>query len=159
MRASLLVLVLLAAGCSTPAPTPAATSPFEFTDVRREELLAAREAVWRSWFTNDTAQLARLLPANLLAIPPQGDGWQTLKEVLAESQGFAASGGKLVRLEFPRTEIQVFGTIAVIYSSYLFETEAGGQKNVLKGRVTEVFEFVNGAWLNPSWHMDDDGGA
>lgn len=112
--------------------------------------------MWRSWFANDTVQLAALLPANLIAIPPEGDGWQTLKDALAESRGFAITGGKLVRLEFPRTEIQVFGTVAVVYSSYLFETEVGGQRNVLKGRVTEVFEFVDGKWVNPSWHMDND---
>ncbi|MBL8960099.1 MAG: nuclear transport factor 2 family protein [Gemmatimonadetes bacterium] len=157
MRVLLIALALLVGGCSTPAPTPAAAPAFEFTDARRQELLVAREAVWRSWFANDTVQLAALLPANLLAIPPEGDGWQTLKEVLAESRGFAASGGKLVRLEFPRTEIQVFGTVAVVFSSYLFETQAGGQTNVLKGRVTEVFEYVNGRWVNPSWHMDNDG--
>ncbi len=155
MRLSILAFSFALSACTTGAP-PASSATFEFTDARRAELLTAREAVWRSWFANDTAQLARLLPANLLAIPPQGDGWQSLKEVLAESRGFAASGGKLVRLEFPRTEIQVFGPVAVVYSTYLFETETGGQANTLTGRVTEVFEWVDGRWVNPSWHMDND---
>jgi hypothetical protein len=153
------VAALILVGCAAPSPNPASSGApaFEFTETRRAELLVAREAVWRSWFANDSTQLARLLPANLLAIPPQGDGWQSLKEVFAESRGFVASGGKLLRLEFPRTEMQVFGSVAVVFSSYLFETEVGGRKNLLKGRVTEVFEYVNGAWVNPSWHMDDDG--
>jgi ketosteroid isomerase-like protein len=158
MHRPVIVAALILVGCTAPAPNPASSGApaFEFTDARRAELLVAREAVWRSWFANDTAQLARLLPANLLAIPPQGEGWQSLREVLAESRGFVATGGKLLRLEFPRTEIQVFGPVAVIFSSYLFETEAGGTRNVLTGRVTEVFEFVNGGWVNPSWHMDND---
>lgn len=157
MRPHHLLLVLALGGCNSSSPAPATSTPtFAFTETRRQELLTAREAVWRSWFANDTVQLAALLPANLIAIPPEGDGWQTLKDALAESRGFAITGGKLVRLEFPRTEIQVFGTVAVVYSSYLFETEVGGQRNVLKGRVTEVFEFVDGKWVNPSWHMDND---
>lgn len=154
MRFSALLLAVSLTSCSAPARAPSA---FEFTDARRQELLVAREAVWRSWFSNDTLQLRQLLPDNLIAIPPEGDGWQSLALTMAESRGFAASGGKLVRLEFPRTEIQVFGTLAVIYSSYLFETEVGGQKNTLKGRVTEVFEWRDGRWVNPSWHMDNDG--
>lgn len=140
--------------CAAPAPPP--EPGFALTETRRAELLQAREAVWRAWFAGDTVQLRQLLPDNLVAIPPQGDGWQGLREVMAESRGFAATGGTLVRLEFPRTEIQSFGTTAVIFSSYRFETATNGQSSTLRGRVTEVFEFRDGRWVNASWHMDND---
>jgi len=38
----------------------------------------------------------------------------------------AKSGGKFIKLEFPKTEIQVYGPTAVIYSDYAYELEAGG---------------------------------
>jgi hypothetical protein len=36
---------------------------------------------------------------------------------------FHATGGKLVRLEFPRTEIQHLGDVAIVWSGYVVETE------------------------------------
>ena len=59
-----------------------------------------------------------------------------------------------MRLEFPKTEIQVYGFTAVVYSNYVYEIEQDGKRSVNSGRVTEVFVSRNGAWVNPSWHMD-----
>jgi hypothetical protein len=70
------------------------------------------------------------------------------------SARFAASGGKLVRLELPKTEIQAYGQTAIVYSNYVYEIEQGGKRSAHSGRVTEVFVFGNDAWVNPSWHMD-----
>jgi len=70
------------------------------------------------------------------------------------SARFAAGGGKLIRLEFPKTEIQAYGYAAIVYSNYVYEIEQGGARSVNSGRVTEVFVYRNGAWVNPSWHMD-----
>jgi hypothetical protein len=61
-----------------------------------------------------------------------------------------------VRLEFPRTEIQHFGHVAIIYSQYLVETEVGGKRKVETGRVTEIFVWRNGQWTNPGWHTDSE---
>ena len=65
-----------------------------------------------------------------------------------------SGGGRLVRLEFPRVEIQSYGDVAVIYSQYIFETEAKGERKTSSGRATEVFLRKNGRWINPGWHMD-----
>jgi hypothetical protein len=67
---------------------------------------------------------------------------------------FAKDGGKLVKLEFPKTEIQVYGFTAVVYSSYLYELENRGKRAQQSGRVTEVFVLRKGQWVNPGWHMD-----
>ena len=67
---------------------------------------------------------------------------------------FAKSGGKLVKLEFPKTEIQVFGYTAIVYSDYSYELEVGGQKINQAGRVTEIFVNRKGKWVNPGWHLD-----
>ena len=42
---------------------------------------------------------------------------------------FHAKGGSLVRLEFPRTEVQRFGDVAIVWSSYIVEIEVAGNDN------------------------------
>ena len=74
--------------------------------------------------------------------------------VLDGSTQFAKSGGKLLKLEFPKTEIQVYGFTAVVYSNYAYELETGGQRMNQTGRVSEVFVLRKGQWVNPGWHMD-----
>jgi ketosteroid isomerase-like protein len=120
----------------------------------KKSLLEAREAVWRAFFAGDRATLEKLLPAELVAIDPGGGEWSNRQKVFEGSAQFAASGGKLVRLEFPKTEIQVYGYTAIVYSNYLYEIDRGGSRSTNTGRVTEVFVNHNGQWVNPSWHMD-----
>jgi hypothetical protein len=109
--------------------------------------------VWRAYFAGDRAALEKLLPEELVTLEPGGN-WGNRKAVFDGSAAFAAAGGKLVRLEFPKTEMQVYGYTAILYSTYVYEIEAGGKQSTNSGRVTEVFVYHNGAWVNPSWHMD-----
>ena len=120
----------------------------------KKSLLDAREAVWRAYFAGDRTTLEKLLPPELLTLDASGGDWGNRKQVLDGSAQFAAGGGKLVRLVFPKTEIQAYGSTAIIYSNYTFEVEQGGKRSENSGRVTEVFVYRNGAWVNPSWHMD-----
>ena len=128
-------------------------TPRTLGDSEKKRLLDAREAVWRAYFAGDRGALEKLLPEELLTMEPGGD-WGNRGAVLDGSARFAAGGGKLVRLEFPKTEIQVYGSTAIVYSSYVYEIEQGGRRPVNSGRVTEVFVNRNGKWINPSWHMD-----
>ena len=128
--------------------------PQTLSEADRKSLLVAREAVWRGFFGNDKAALEKLIPQELLVIEPSGSEFGTRSAVMAASEQFARSGGKLVRLEFPKTEIQCYGSTAVIYSTYSYETEVNGQRHTSAGRVTEVFVRRNGQWVNPGWHMD-----
>lgn len=127
----------------------------ELSESQKTRLLAAREELWRAWFANDREKLNRMLPEDTLAIN-SGDGpWQDRAAILEGAQQFAASGGKLVRLEFPRTEIRMYGYTAILYTTYLIETESGqGEKHTSSGRATEVFVLRDGKWVNPGWHMD-----
>ncbi len=118
----------------------------------KQELLAAREAVWRSWFAND-ARLPDLVPAEVIAIE-QSEKWKNRDDVLAGSKDFAANGGKLVRLEFPETEIQMYGYTAILYTKYVCEIETNGRRSTLSGRATEVFVNRQGKWVNVGWHLD-----
>ncbi|MGC1685814.1 MAG: nuclear transport factor 2 family protein [Candidatus Acidiferrales bacterium] len=119
----------------------------------KKDLLSAREAVWRSWFANDSPRLAELVPAELIAID-QSDKWENRDEVLAGAKDFAGKGGKLVRLEFPQTEIQMYGYTAILYSKYLYEIELDGKRSTQSGRATEMFVNREGTWVNVGWHLD-----
>lgn len=118
------------------------------------DLLAVREAVWRSWFAGDIQALKKLVPENTIAINSGEEKWQNQTEIFEEATQFHASGGKLIRLEFPRTEIQRFGNVAVLYSKFQYEIESNGKRSTSSGRATEVFVLANGQWTNPGWHTD-----
>lgn len=51
---------------------------------------------------------------------------------------FHASGKKLVRLEFPHTEVQHFGDVAIVCSTFVVETEENGKRESSSGRATEL---------------------
>ena len=120
----------------------------------RERILAAREKVWRAWFANDRATLEKLIPAEVIAIDTGGEGWSDRAAVLAGAQRFAESGGKLVKLEFPKTEIQVYGNTVLIYTTYVYETEVNGKRTTASGRATEMFVRRGDELVNVGWHMD-----
>ena len=124
-------------------------------DQMKKRLLDAREAVWRAYFAGDRATLEKLIPEETVAIEAgDNNNWSNRQTILDGSAQFAKGGGKLVKLEFPKTEIQVYGFTAVVYSNYAYELEAGGQHINQTGRVTEVFVLRKGQWVNPGWHMD-----
>ncbi|HKB64669.1 MAG TPA: nuclear transport factor 2 family protein [Pyrinomonadaceae bacterium] len=130
------------------------SAPRPLGDQMRLRLLDTREAVWRAFFAGDRATLEKLIPEETVAIEAGDNNWSNRQSILDNSTQFAKSGGKLVKLEFPRTEIQVYGFTAMVYSNYVYELEVGGQHVNRSGRVTEVFVLRNGQWVNPGWHMD-----
>ncbi len=115
------------------------------------DLLKSREAVWRAWFASDQKTLEELVPGDSIAINSSDNDWQDQAEILRSAAEFRAEGGKLVRLEFPRTEIRHYGDVAILYSHYLFETDVAGKHSVTAGLATEVFVLRNGRWTNPGW--------
>jgi ketosteroid isomerase-like protein len=122
-------------------------------DQMKKRLLDAREAIWRAFFAGDRATLEKLLPEETLAIEAGDNNWSNRQKILDDAVEFAKNG-RLLKLEFPKTEIQMYGFTAVLYSNYSYELEAGGQKINRSGRVTEVFVLRKGQWVNPGWHMD-----
>jgi ketosteroid isomerase-like protein len=130
------------------------SAPSTVSPQLRQQILDAREKVWRAWFTNDQAHLAEAIPEDAVAINADSDDWADRAAILAGAKQFAASGGKLVRLEFPRTEIQMYGRTVVIYTSYVFEIEVSGQKSTQSGRGTETFVIRGGQLVNTGWHLD-----
>lgn len=118
------------------------------------DLLKTREMVWRAWFADQTGTLQALVPSDTLVISAGEHDWKRQADVLRAADEFHASGGKLLSLEFPRTEVQHFGDVAVIWSEYKLELETNGKRSSSSGRVTEIFVKRDGHWVNPGWHTD-----
>jgi ketosteroid isomerase-like protein len=138
-------VITLLAGC---------TAGFAANPDSSSDLLRVREAVWRSWFANDAKTLRQLVPPETIVISAGEKQWKHQAAVLQSAAQFRADGGKLIRLEFPRTEIQHFGDVAILYSEYTVETEMRGKRSVSSGRATEIFVLHDGHWTNPGWHTD-----
>jgi len=120
----------------------------------RRQILDAREAVWKAYFSNDRAALEKLIPEEAIAINEGSEAWANRDAIMADAQRFADSGAKLVRLEFPRTDIQVYGNTFILYTSYLYEIEAQGKRSISKGRGTEIFVRRGNTLINTGWHLD-----
>lgn len=121
-----------------------------------EELLRTRETVWRAWFAGDTKTLTELVPAGTIVMSGGEAKWKNQADVLQSAAEFHAKGGKLIRLEFTRTEVQHFGNVAIVWSSYSLELEVDGKRSSGASRVTEIFVWQNGHWTNPGWHTDPE---
>jgi hypothetical protein len=123
-------------------------------DEERTSLLAARDAVWRAWFAGDTTALAALVPSELVTIESSSNAFGTYESARADSRRFAASGAKLTRLVFPRTEFQAYGNTAVLYTTYEMDIRSSdGRTRTERGAGTEVFVQRDGRWLNTGWQL------
>lgn len=122
----------------------------------RAELMKAREAVWRAWFGGDEAALRRLLPPETIALASGPDGWTTRDAIVKSSVEFHRSGGTLAKLEFPRTDVQQYGATAILYTSYVFETETKGKKASERGKAVEIFVRQQNGWVNSGWQLTPD---
>jgi hypothetical protein len=130
------------------------TMPASVTPQVRQQILDARESVWRAYFSNDRAALERLIPEETIAINAGTEKWADRASILAGAKAFAESGAKLARLEFPKTEMQVYGNVIILYTTFLYEIEKDGKRTTASGRGTEVFVRRKGQLVNSGWHLD-----
>ena len=146
-----IVAVLLLALTTLLSSARAQTKP---TSAERKELLEVRKLVWESYFYNDQAKLKELIGEDFITINPGEQHWQNRDEFVAGAKAFVDHKGKLVSLSFPRTEIQTFGDVAVLYSLVQITMESGGKRESLSCRSTEIFQKRGGLWVNTGAHVD-----
>lgn len=127
------------------------STPVKVGEQTKKFILDAREQVWRAWFSNDRAKLEGMIPDEAIAIETGNPNWENRAAILEGAKSFAESGSKLVRLEFPRTEIQIYGNAIILYTSYLFETEKDGKKQTTIGSGMETFVQRDGKLINTGW--------
>ncbi len=119
-----------------------------------KQLLQVRDSVWRAWFSNDVKTLHALVPPDTIVISGGERNWKHQADVFRSAAEFQSGGNRLIRLEFPHTEIQHFGDVAIVWSDYLVETDSHGKRAVSTGRASEIFVRHDGHWINPGWHTD-----
>jgi len=136
---------------ATPNAAASATST-TIDDATRSQVLAARDAIWRAWFANDTVALARLLPRSTTA--GEGGGWETRDEILEGSRRSASSGRRLVGIRFDDTRLHAQGNVVVVFSTYTMELEDKGQRSTVSGSASEIFvRTADGVWQNAFWYL------
>jgi ketosteroid isomerase-like protein len=155
------VMYLHVAACVFVATFILLTAPLSFAQAQttpapaeRKELLGVRQLVWESYFLNDQAKLRELIGNDFITMNPADQHWQNRDEFLAGANAFAEHQGKLVSLSFPRTEIQDFGDVAILYSLVQITMESQGKRESLSCRSTEIFQKRNGGWVNTGAHVD-----
>lgn len=120
-------------------------------DATRSQVLAARDAIWRAWFANDTVALTRLLPRSTTA--GEGGGWETRDEIVEASRRSASSGLRLVAIRFDDTRMHAQGNVVVVFSNYTMELESQGRRSTVTGSASEIFVRTDGVWQNPFWYL------
>ena len=118
----------------------------------KKSLETARESVWRAFFANDRATLEKLLPEELVVVSGP-EGVANRNAIFAQAEASAKNGTKLVSITFPKTEMQVYGRTAILYGTYQLELSRDGKSTKRGGKLTEVFVFRKGQWVNPGWHL------
>ena len=131
------------------------SAPWFLGEDEKKDLLAVREAVWRDWFAGNTGGLGRVLAPELITIEHGSGSFGSLKSNLDASRGFAASGGKLTRLVFPRTEFQAYGATVILYTTFEMDlVGADGKSQTEQGAATEVFvRQPGGGWSHTGWQL------
>jgi len=129
--------------------------PATLNDQAKQEILKAREAVWRAWFAGDREKLEKMIPDEAVAINGADKNWGNRSIILDGAKRFFESGGKLTRLEFPRTEIQLYGSTIILFTSYSYDTEQNGKKSTVIGNGVETFVRRNGSIVNTGWILSD----
>lgn len=117
---------------------------------RHRALLRARDDVWRAYFEGDSAKLAQLLPVRMVGMDRSRDA------IIGDALAYARNGGQFVGTTFTDDEFYVRGTVAVVYSRYRLQLREGTQVTTTTGKAMELFEWVDGQWVNPSWFLRDD---
>jgi ketosteroid isomerase-like protein len=125
----------------------------ELDAAERASLMTAREAVWRAWFDGDVVRLGKLVPPELITIEDSSGQFGTRDSTLAGSRRSRELGARLVRLGFPRTQVQAYGNTAILYTTFEMDLSTAGQIETRKGTAVEVFVSRDGGWLNSGWQL------
>jgi len=128
------------------------------TPTTSQQLIAARDTVWRAWFANDTVLLRRFIPTTAAAAEG-GDAlaWSDRRAIFDGARRSASSGGKLEQLEFAGTQIDASGNSAMVRSQFRFLVRRGARVDTSSGTAAEVFVRENGRWVNPFWQLEFGG--
>jgi hypothetical protein len=120
-----------------------------------QQLVAARDTVWRAFFHNDTALLRRFVPPAAASLEGPGGGrWNTRSAIMNGARSFVKGGSQLVDLQFANTQITMSGHTAIVRSNYTVITATGARADTTFGRASELFVRQGTTWINPYWQLE-----
>ena len=99
--------------------------------------------------------MSQRLAPGLIAIQENEESWASRDQLLKLAGDMQRRHVRLVKVEFPKTEIQLFGDVAIMYYTYVFETAMGNRSATDAGRGTEIFVRRSGRWIDAGWHLDN----
>lgn len=149
--------VALSAILALPGPSASRAAAAATSAALDPEVLRLREAAWRAYFAGDEGALRDMLPADFIGINMTDGPFVTREKALEQARSFRASGGRLVKLEFPETRAQHYGDVMIFYGRYTVVLESGGPERTTEtvhGRLTEMFLRQGGRWVHTGWHLD-----
>jgi hypothetical protein len=73
---------------------------------------------------------------------------------MSSASKFVRTGGKLSSIEFPRTEVQAYGNVIIVYSEYRLGMLIQGKQITQAGMATEIFVNRGGTYVNTGWHLN-----
>jgi hypothetical protein len=127
------------------------------TPTTAQQLIAARDTVWRAWFANDTVLLHRFLPpAASAAEGGAALAWNDRRAILDGARRSLSSGAKLEQLDFAGTQIDASGNSAMVRSRFRYIIRKGTRADTNTGVAAEVFVREKGRWVNPFWQLEFD---
>ncbi len=154
MRALLLASSLLAVIFAAPLKSRANTERPQSAQDWRTDVLAVREAAWHDFFGNPD-KLAAVLTDDFIGLGSDGP-WRNRTETVDDSRGTIASGTRLVRVTFPRTDFQRYGDVVIIYTTYELQlANHAGPLPLQKGQATEFFVWNGKRWMHNGWHLQE----
>nr|AUN37301.1 hypothetical protein [uncultured bacterium] len=128
-----------------------ASIPREPAENSKQAILATREAVWKAWFAGDVEKLGKMIPDEIVSVEGPKKEWENRAAMLAASKAFVASGARLIRLEFPKTDVQFYGNTIVLFTSYSYDIQKDGKKSTITGKGVETFIIRGQKLLNIGW--------
>ena len=147
-RAMKKLILMLATACIT--QPLGAQSP-----ETQRQLIAARDTIWRAYFSNDTALLRRFLPQAAASFEGGENGrWNDRAQITNSAREFVRSKGRLLDLRFTNTQISQTGNSALVRSNFRTITQSGARVDTASGRATELFVRVRNTWVNPYWQLE-----
>ncbi|HEY2377364.1 MAG TPA: nuclear transport factor 2 family protein [Gemmatimonadaceae bacterium] len=127
------------------------------TPTTAQQLIAARDTVWRAWFANDTVLLRRFIPAAAaVAEGRETFQWSDRRAVFDGARRSASSGARLEQIEFLGTQIDTRGNSAMVRSRFRYVLRRGAKADTSSGLAAEVFVREKGRWVNPFWQLEFD---
>jgi ketosteroid isomerase-like protein len=146
------VLALLLLAVAVFLSLPAAAEP-SAEPAWRTELLTTRKAVWVNYYASPE-RLAELLTDDLVALDGHGGPFETKTSVLAGSRRTIEKGSRLLAIDFPVNEVQRYGDVAIVYTTFAMKVQTGAEPPVDRsGQATEFFVLRDGRWLHTGWHL------